>query len=50
VRRTYSDVEEGAPIALVGSTGFIEVAIRDGSAASRLTLRRGSPVVLRQTS
>ena len=47
VRRTYSDVERGSPIALVGSTGLIEVAVRDGSAANVLGLNRGSVVLLR---
>jgi S-adenosyl-L-methionine hydrolase (adenosine-forming) len=47
VRRTYADVEPGAAIALTGSNGLVEIAVRDGSAAERLGLRRGAPVVLR---
>ncbi len=47
VRRTYAEVGEGEPIALVGSSGFVEVAVRNGSAADQLTLRRGDQVVLR---
>jgi S-adenosyl-L-methionine hydrolase (adenosine-forming) len=47
VRRTYSEVEPGSPLALVGSTGLIEVAVRDGSAARLLGLDRGSVVLLR---
>jgi S-adenosyl-L-methionine hydrolase (adenosine-forming) len=47
VRRTYSEVERGSPLALVGSTGLIEVAVRDGSAARLLGLDRGSVVLLR---
>jgi S-adenosylmethionine hydrolase len=46
LRRTYADAASGAPIALVGSSGLVEIAIRDGSAADRLGLRRGSAVVL----
>jgi S-adenosylmethionine hydrolase len=34
-------------VALVGSNGLVEIAVRDGSAAERLGLRRGAPVVLR---
>jgi S-adenosylmethionine hydrolase len=44
--RTYVDVEQGAPVALVGSSGLVEIACRDGSAASLLGLARGSPVLL----
>ena len=47
VRRIYEDVEPGAPLALVGSNGLLEIALRDGSAASRLAIRRGARVVLR---
>ena len=45
--RTYSDVEPGALVALVGANGLVEVALRDGSAAERLHARRGDTVVLR---
>ena len=48
--RTYADVPPGEVAALCGSTGFIEVAVRDGSAAERLSLRRGSAVVYRPAS
>lgn len=47
VSRTYADVGPGAPIAMVGSSGLLEIAIRDGSAADVLGLTRGSPVRLR---
>ena len=47
VRRVYADVAPGTPVALVGSNGLLEIAVRDGSAAERLGLRRGAPVVLR---
>jgi S-adenosylmethionine hydrolase len=33
-------------MALVGSSGLVEIAVRDGSAAERLGLQRGSSVVL----
>jgi S-adenosyl-L-methionine hydrolase (adenosine-forming) len=46
LRRTYADAEQGDPVALVGSSGLVEIAVRDGSAAERLGLRRGSSVVL----
>lgn len=47
VARTYADVESGAATAVVGSSGLIELAVRDGSAAAVLGLSRGSAVVLR---
>lgn len=49
VRRTYTESASGVPTAVVGSTGLIEVAVRDGSAAATLGLARGSEVVLRDS-
>lgn len=48
VVRTYGDVEEGGLCALVGSSGWLEVSIRDDSAAERLGLAPGIPVLLRK--
>lgn len=50
LRRTYAEVEAGKPVALVGSTGLLEIAIRDGDAAQALGLRRGSVVALRASN
>jgi S-adenosylmethionine hydrolase len=47
VRRTYADVPSGEPLAIVGSSGLIEVAVRDGNGARRFGLTRGSRVVFR---
>jgi len=47
IARTYADVVSGEALALVGSSGLVEVAVRDGSAAAMLGLKRGSEVVLR---
>jgi S-adenosyl-L-methionine hydrolase (adenosine-forming) len=47
MRATYADVPEGEAAAVVGSTGLIEVVVREGRAADQLGLRRGSPVSLR---
>jgi len=47
VVRTYADVAVGEAAALVGSSGLVEVAVRDGSASATLGLRRGSEVILR---
>ena len=47
VRRAYGDVQSGSPLAVVGSTGLIEIAVRNGDARTRLGLERGARVVLR---
>jgi len=47
VRRTYSDAAPGRAVALVGSTGFVEIAVRKGNAAAQLGLSRGALVRLR---
>ena len=46
VCHTYADVSLGEAVAVVGSAGFIEVAVRDGNAAETLKLARGSRVTL----
>lgn len=47
VLRTYADVAPGTPLAIVGSSGLIEIAVRDGSAAALLGLARDATVLLR---
>jgi S-adenosylmethionine hydrolase len=47
VRRTYADVTPGMPLALSGSSGLVEIAVRDGNAAASLGLGRGAIVLLR---
>jgi S-adenosylmethionine hydrolase len=42
--RTFSDAEPGALLALVGSAGVLEVAVRGGSASALLRLGRGAEV------
>lgn len=46
--RTYADVARGEPLALVGSSDLIEIAVRDGDAARQLALTRGTVVRLRR--
>lgn len=48
--RSYGDVTEGELLALVGSHGLIEVAVRGGSASRALGVGRGEPVTLRRES
>ena len=43
---TYAEGTPGEAIGVIGSTGFIEIAVRDGNAATSLGLSRGARVVL----
>jgi len=46
---TYGDLPLGGVGALVGSGNRLEVAVREGSAAAVLRVRRGTPVVISRT-
>jgi HrpA-like RNA helicase len=46
VRRTYGDAPPGTLVALVGSQGFIEAAVVQESAASRLAAGVGTSVAM----
>lgn len=43
---TYSDVAKGKPLALIGSFGFLEIAVNKGSAAEMFSAGVGEPVVV----
>jgi S-adenosylmethionine hydrolase len=45
--RTFSDVGEGEPLALVDSTGWLALSVRGASAAERYGFEPGTPVRLR---
>ncbi|MEX2381266.1 MAG: SAM hydroxide adenosyltransferase, partial [Opitutales bacterium] len=44
LNRTYGDVETGAPLLLIGSHGFLEIAVRQGSAADQFGLSLGDHI------
>ena len=44
--RTYEDVEPGAPLALIGSAGLLEVAVNCGHAARQLGVQRRASLVV----
>lgn len=46
LRKTYWDAAPGEPLALIGSSGLLEIAVRDGSAAELLRLRVGDEVMI----
>jgi S-adenosylmethionine hydrolase len=47
LRRTYSELQVGEAGAVVGSTGFIEIVVREGRAVDKLALIRGMRISLR---
>ena len=47
LRVTYGDVAPGTLVAMVGSSGLVEIAVRDGHAAQSLGAEVGAPVTLR---
>jgi S-adenosylmethionine hydrolase len=46
IHRTYSAVPRQKPVAVIGSSGLLEIAVRDGNAAKVLGLRVGHEVVI----
>ena len=44
IRATYADVPKGDPVALIGSTQMLEIAVNTGNAAKILNANRGDPV------
>jgi S-adenosylmethionine hydrolase len=47
--RTFSDVRPQELVAYLGSGNFLEIGVRDGSAAAKLDVRVGEPVFARET-
>lgn len=43
---TYASVEVGELLAYIGSGGTVEIAVREGSAAKRLGVDRGTPIAV----
>lgn len=50
MRRTYGDVRAGELVALIGSAGFLEISVRNGSAAAVLGVGPGARVELQVTA
>lgn len=46
ISRTYGDRRAGELLALFGSSGYLEIAVNQGSAADAFALHRGMPVYL----
>ena len=47
VCKTYAEAERGTLLALIGSSGYLEIAVRDGNAAERLGAKVGDEVRVR---
>ena len=47
IKEFYQQVPTGQPLALVGSTGFLEIALNSGNAAQSFGLKIGDPVVVK---
>ena len=47
INRAYAESEVGAPLAIVGSFGLLEIAVNGGSAEAALGLKWGDAVVIR---
>jgi hypothetical protein len=45
--KTYGEVEPGRPLALFGSSGWLELAVNQGRAQDVLKLKPGDPVIIR---
>ncbi|NJL95456.1 MAG: SAM-dependent chlorinase/fluorinase, partial [Anaerolineae bacterium] len=46
IRATYGQTQPGDLLMLIGSSGYLEAAVNQGSAAAKLALRAGAPVRL----
>lgn len=47
IRQTYAEMEAGEKLALIGSHGCVELAVRNGSARDTWQVTRGEPVIIR---
>ncbi|MBZ0283474.1 MAG: SAM-dependent chlorinase/fluorinase [Anaerolineae bacterium] len=47
IQRTYGETPQNHPLALISSGGFLEIAVNQGSAASRYNITAGVPVTLK---
>jgi S-adenosylmethionine hydrolase len=46
IQRTYAEAEDGEALALVGSSGLLEIAVKNGSAEYVLGLTTGTEIIL----
>lgn len=46
ISASFSDVPDGEPVALIGSSGMLEIAINKGDAGQMLGIEKGAPISL----
>ncbi len=46
ISHTFSEVSDGEPVAMIGSSGMLEIAINKGNAEQMLGIEKGAPVSL----
>ncbi len=46
LKQGYWEGKKGEPIALIGSGGFLEISVREGSARKMLKVKTGDPIVI----
>ncbi len=46
IKQTYADVARGKVVALIGSSGHLEIAVRDGNAAQMLGVQLGDEILI----
>ncbi len=46
LKRQYVDVDDGDALAYVGSSNYVELALRNGDAAAKFNIRVGDPVIV----
>lgn len=46
LHRTYGDVASGKPVALIGSSGYIEIAVNGGNANAALLIGKGDDILV----
>jgi hypothetical protein len=46
---SYQAVPPGAPVAVIGSSGLLEIAVNGGNAARQLGLKIGTPLLVRSS-
>ena len=46
LKKFYQEVPDGHPLAIPGSTGYLEIAVNGGNAAQTFSLKLGDPVEL----
>jgi len=47
IRRTYGECRPGQPLALFGSSGFLELSVNRGNALNTLGLSPGDPIIIK---